>query len=340
MMIVIDGGEGNGGGQVLRTALSLSVITGKPFTINDIRSKRPKPGLQAQHLTCVKALQQICNAEVKGGEIGSTTLEFIPQKINSGKYNFNIGTAGSITLLAQCVLPVLLFGDGESEVNFIGGTHVPFSPSADYFSKVFLPTVAKMGVTATFDVQRLGWFPVGGGKATLTVKPCKELKPLNLTERKAEAKVEVSVLYSQLPETVGKRLIDSAASMLSAFNAEQKLENKEALCPGCCVFVKADYNNCTAGFSALGKLGKPAEQVGKEAAKRFLEFQNSGACVDEHLADQLLLYAVLANGKSEFTVEKVSQHFETNCNTIGKFLEKKIKVEKRKKGNCPFVAIE
>ncbi|MDP3742650.1 MAG: RNA 3'-terminal phosphate cyclase [Candidatus Micrarchaeota archaeon] len=335
-IITIDGSHGSGGGQVLRTALSLSAIINQPFTITDIRSKRPKPGLQAQHLTCVKSLQQICNAEVKGAELGSTTVEFTPRKINCSKYSFDIGTAGSITLLAQCILPVLLFADGESEVNFVGGTHVPFSPVVDYFSQVFLPTIKKMGINAEFEMQRCGWFPVGGGKATLIVKPCKELKPLNLTARETAPNVTVSALYSQLPEAVGQRLADSTKKFFGkeVCCAEMKVEKKDASCPGCAVFLKADYGNCVAGFSALGKKGKPAEDVGKEAAKRFLEFQNTAACVDEHLADQILLYATLAKGKSEFTTEKISEHFETNAYTIGKFLEKKIKVEKSKVVVC------
>lgn len=330
-MIEIDGSTGDAGGQILRTALSLSCILQKPFKILNIRSKRPKPGLQAQHLTCVKALKQICGAEVKGGEIGSKELEFNPHKINGGKYFFNIGTAGSITLLVQCILPVLLFADRESEVDFVGGTHVSFSPVADYFSSVFLPTVSKMGVDAQFTVDRFGWFPVGGGKATLKVKPLKELKALNLTAREMkEPRVEVAALYSQLPEAVGQRLADSAASLLPSLDVEKKMERSEASCPGCAVFVKADYGNCVAGFSSLGKLGKLAEEVGQEAAKRFLQFDTTPACVDEHLADQLLLYAALAKGKSEFTVEKASQHFETNMWTIGKFLQRKIEVEKNK----------
>ena len=336
-MIEIDGSIGEAGGQILRTALSLSAITQQAFKITKIRHSRPKPGLQAQHLTCVKSLQQICNADVKGGEIGSQVLEFTPSEIVGGNYNFNIGTAGSITLLAQCLLPVLLSADKASEVQFTGGTHVSFSPVADYFSSIFLPTVHKMGVEAEFTVQRCGWFPVGGGKATLKVKPLKELTPLNLTSREIAPNITVSALYSQLPGAVGQRLADSAAKYLTnsagACCAEIKVDKKEASCPGCCVFVKADYGNCVAGFSSLGKLGKPAEEVGKEAAKRFSEFDKSNAAVDEHLADQLLLYAALAKGKSEFTVEKVSQHFETNTWTIGKFLDRKIAVEKKKKRN-------
>ncbi len=326
-MIEIDSSTGEGGGQILRTALSLSCILQKPVKFTNIRAKRPKPGLQAQHLTCVKALKEICSAEVKGAELGSSLLEFIPSKIKSGKYFFDIGTAGSITLLAQCVLPVLLFASEKSEVTFVGGTHVSFSPPADYFYKVFLPTIRKIGADAEFTVNRLGWFPVGGGKATLLIKPS-SLKSIELTKREREPRVEVCSFYSNLPEDVGVRQLNSASLLVG--NCRKIIERKEALCPGSCVFIRADYGNCVAGFSSLGARGKRAEAVGKEAGEEFVSFNNGSACVDEHLADQLLLYAALAKEQSTFTVEKISQHFETNVWTISRFLERKIEVEKRK----------
>ena len=339
-MIQIDGSTGESGGQILRTALSLSAITGKPFKITNVRSKRPKPGLQAQHLTCVRALKEICNADVKGATLGSQTLEFIPHKINRGNYNFDIGTAGSITLLAQCVLPVLLFGEGESVVHFAGGTHVSFSPVGNYFSQVFLPAIQKMGVDVHFTIDRLGWFPVGGGKATLKVKPCGEIKPLNLIARQISPNIIVTALYSQLPDAVGKRLANSTVKHFTndICCAEIKVEKKDAGCPGCAVFVKADYTNCVAGFSSLGKLGKPAEAVGKEAAGAFLEFDKTAACVDVHLADQLLLYCALANGTSSFTTEAISQHFDTNAWTISKFLPA-VMVKTRKVGSAVAVSV-
>ncbi|MFH0713520.1 MAG: RNA 3'-terminal phosphate cyclase [Candidatus Micrarchaeota archaeon] len=325
-MIEINGGDG--GGQVLRTALTLSCILQKPIRVVAIRSTRPKPGLQPQHLTCVNALKQICNAEVNGNKIGATELEFKPSAIASGKYNFDIGTAGAITLLAQCVLPVLLFGKKESEVEFTGGTHVSFSPPADYFAQVFLSTISKMDADTEFSVQRVGWFPVGGGKAKLIVKPSK-LNGIEIKRSDMAPKVFVSSLFSKLPTHVGERLASAAASELKQFFPTVKAKEFPASCPGCCVFVNLNYSSCCAGFSSLGAIGKPAEKVGKEAAAKALEFHNSGASADERLADQLLLYAALAKGETTFTTPEITEHFKTNVETIAKFLQRKVKIEKQ-----------
>ncbi len=325
-MIEINGEFGSGGGQVLRTALSLSCILQKPVKITNIRAKRPKPGLQAQHLTCVKALQKICNAEVKNAVISAEEITFKPSNITPGKYFFDIGTAGSITLLAQCILPVLLFAGENSEVTFIGGTHVPFSPPADYFRDVFLPTITKMGVQASFEVEQFGFYPVGGGKVVLKIQPS-ELKPLNLVKRSPLENLELRSFYSQLPEKVGQRQLNSMQNKLSNFNYKTIAGKKNAKCPGTFTFIKANYGNCIAGFSSLGKKGKPAEAVGEESASLFLEFDKSDACADEHLADQLLLYCALAKN-SAFTTIVTSEHFNTNIETISKFLPVKIEIEK------------
>ncbi len=324
-MIEIDSSIGEGGGQVLRTGLSLACLLGKSVEFTNIRAKRPKPGLQAQHLTCVRALRDICSAEVKGAELGSGELQFLPGEVKSGKFFFDIGTAGSITLLAQCILPVLLFGKQKSEVEFIGGTHVPFSPPADYFSDVFLPVVAKMGVKARFETTRIGFYPKGGGKARLSAEPS-ELKPLVLEQREQKPRVDIRSVYACLPSHVGQRQGEAAASLLASFAPVVVVNEEKANCPGSFVFVKAGYGNCVAGFFSLGRIGKQAEQVGREASNSFLEFEKSGACVDVHLADQLLLYAALAKGESSFSVERISSHFETNAWVVSKFVDKKIEV--------------
>ncbi len=328
-MIEIDGSTGESGGQILRTALSLACITGKPFSITNIRSKRPKPGLQPQHLTCVNALAKISNAEVRGDAIGSQTLEFWPGEIESGEYSFDIGTAGSITLLAQCLLPVLAKGDTKSKAVFRGGTHVQYSPVAEYFSEVFLQTLFQMKLDATFKLINAGWFPVGGGEAVLEVAPC-EFSPIQLVNRKeAIPTVSVHSIYSQLPVSVGQRQLDSVL-MPNYTNVVKKLEERKAKCPGTCVFIKADYGNCLAGFSSLGEKGKPAETVAKEAAEQFKTFDCiKNACVDPHLADQLLLYAAISGGKSVFTTSELTKHFETNAWTISCFLPVEVKTQRK-----------
>ncbi len=336
-MIEIDGSTGESGGQILRTGLSLACLTQTPVRFTNIRQKRPKPGLQPQHLTCVKALQQITNAKITGAVIGSQTLEFIPGKIKSGEYFFDIGTAGSITLLVQCILPVLasVNVDAPSKVKFRGGTHVPFSPVAEYFSEIFLPTIALMGINASFKLNSTGWFPVGGGEAVLEITPSKFL-PINLTRRKInQANVSIHSIYSQLPAKVGQRQLDA----VHIAEAAKQLSERKALCPGCCVFIKADYRNCFAGFSSLGKKGKPAETVAKEALDAFNEFSQTTACIDPHLADQLLLYASLCKEETSFTTSELTDHFKTNAWTISKFLSAQIKTEKNREG-CFDVTIK
>ncbi len=333
-MIEINGVEG--GGQILRTGLSLSCIISKPVKFIDIRHSRPKPGLQPQHLTCVNALQEICNAQVKGAFIGSQSLEFTPGKAKGGDYVFNIGTAGSITLLAQCVLPVLLFADEKSNVTFTGGTHVSFSPIADYFYKVFLPTIAKMGVDVKFAVEKPGWFPKGGGKATLVINSLKKLKPLSILERQRDAIVSISSIYSLLPDHVGQRQANAVAQLLPS--AEKKVEKRNGICPGSCVFLKADYGNCVAGFSSLGAIGKSSETVANEASLAFTGFDKTSACVDEHLADQLLLYAALCKEESAFTINMITQHFETNASVLSKFLG--VEISASKSGNKTLVSVK
>ncbi len=331
-MIEIDGSTGESGGQILRTALSLAAITGKSFSIKNIRLKRPKPGLQAQHLTCVKAMSEICSAEVKGAELSSTSLTFKPSEINGGNYNFDIGTAGSITLLAQCVLPALLLADKPSSILFTGGTHVPFSPLADYFSEIFLPTIKNIGANAEFSVNRIGLYPKGGGKATLSIAHS-EFSPLSLTKRGELKKLTLNSTVFSLPLAVAQRQVKEVRKKLSAFELKlvENIKEVQSVGQGTYTFIRADYDSTVAGFSSLGKIGKSSEEVGREAAEAFLEFEKSGACVDLHLADQLLIYAALAAGKSksDFTTSQISQHFETNAWVIRQFLDVEIKWEKK-----------
>ncbi len=338
-MIEIDGSTGESGGQILRTALSLACITGRPFSITNVRSKRPKPGLQPQHLMCVKALAKISNAEVRGDALGSQTLEFWPGEIESGEYSFDIGTAGSITLLAQCLLPVLAKGDSKSKAVFRGGTHVQYSPVVEYFSEVFLQTLFQMKLDAAFKLTKVGWFPVGGGEAVLEVAPS-EFSSIQLAKRKqATPVVSVHSIYSQLPATVGQRQLDSVFTS-NIPNVVKKLEERKAKCPGTCVFIKADYGNCLAGFSSLGEKGKPAETVAKDAAEQFKAFNCiMNACVDPHLADQLLLYAAISRGKSAFTTSELTQHFETNAWAISCFLPIEVKTQRKAEGSGTYFEV-
>ncbi|MEK6954016.1 MAG: RNA 3'-terminal phosphate cyclase [Candidatus Micrarchaeota archaeon] len=336
-MIKINGDYLEGGGQILRTSLSLSAILGKEFEISNIRSKRKKPGLQPQHLTAVRAIAKICGAGVKGAELHSTELNFHPTAIKGGKYIFDVSevkeSAGSVSLIFQTVALPLAFSGTDSHLILRGGTHVNWSPCFEYLDEIFLPTVERMGFECELQINRYGYYPIGGGGIEARIGKIDKLKGLQIgngenAENQLDGnrgkllKIEGVSVVSNLPEDIAKRQKEEALKMLVNFNCDKKIEVKNAASPGkgTMLFLKAVHQNSVAGFFSLGEIGKKAETVGKEAAVRLLEFERSGASVDEHLADQILLFAALAEGKTEFTAAKITNHLKTNAYTIKQFL--------------------
>lgn len=321
--IEIDGDFHESGGQILRTSLSLSAILQKPFVISGIRAKRPKPGLQAQHLTAVNSCAKLCEAEVEGNVLHSSKLYFSPSKILSGNFSFDIGTAGSTFLVLQTLLPVACFAQGETKLSITGGTENTFAPTSFYFQKVFLPSVGRMGVRAGVEVSNYGWYPKGGGKAVARVEPAKKLEKFVLGQRGAVEKLSGFSASSNLPPHVRERMKSRALKQLSENSLQAKVELLElpAIGQGAEFFLLAEYaGGGVAGFTALGELGKPAEKVAGATVHDFIEFHKTDSAVDLHLADQLLLYCALAEGKSKYSVEKVSAHLLTNAYVILKFL--------------------
>lgn len=325
-MLVLDGSYGEGGGQILRSALSLAALTGQSFRLENIRAGRPQPGLRPQHLTAVRALAQVSQAQVDGLAIGALRLTFSPRGIYPGQYIFDVaektGSAGSVCLIAQTLLPVLAFAPQPSTVLLKGGTHVPWSPPAHYVSQVFLPLVATMGLEAEFILQRWGFYPQGGGEVELRIRPVRP--PLQggrwLAAPRAEDFRALSAT-ANLGEGINKRQAETLRRLLP-FLAQ--VEQVQAPSPGRGTFVWLWA--AQAGFSALGAKGKPAEQVASEAAGELQQFLASGAAVDRHLADQLLLYAALAAGETCFTTEAVTQHLLTNIWVIEQFLPVKFQL--------------
>jgi len=337
MTIHIDGSLGEGGGQVLRTSLALSALTGQPVQISNIRARRRNPGLAPQHLAGVKALARVCSAEVKGASVGSSRVDFaLGAPAQAGQYVFDIstlagqGSAGAVTLLLQTLLWPLLFAEGESHLTLSGGTHVAWSPPADYIRDVLLPTLAPLGVDVTCELTAWGFYPVGGGELKLTIQPVTEpLRPLELTERGELVKVTGVGVAAELPAHIAQRISSRAMNVLrqARLSATVTTERVRSAGPGAGIFLTAVYAQSRAGFSALGKQGKPSDAVADEACEALLTHHMDGAPVDPHLADQILVPLALAGGKSVFRTPQITQHLITNADVIRAFIDAKIVID-------------
>lgn len=313
-MIEIDGATGESGGQIIRTAMTLSAITQKPVHIFNIRAGRPNPGLQAQHLTAVKAVRNICRGTLSHAEVGSTELTFEPGEIVGGKYEFNIGTAGSVTLVAQTVLPVLLFASKTSEIKIIGGTHVIKSPGYDYFENIFLKAMNKIGVKATAKLDKTGFYPKGGGEITMQVEPS---KPIAISKWERDEHVEVIIRLAGLPTGIAIR----EKKIFVQNNIEHiHVYEDQALSLGNAITAWRGH----IGSYALGEKGKRAEEVAQECINELDIGKQID--VDKHLADQLLIYAALAEGETVYETSEITEHTRTNAGIIGKFIDKKIDI--------------
>ncbi len=332
-MITIDGSYGEGGGQILRTTLSLSALLGIPVRIEAIRANRKKPGLMPQHLTAVKALQEICQARVEGVAIGSKELRFEPGRVNPGDYSFDVGTAGATSLIFQSLLLPLVLSGGESAVRLKGGTHVPWSPPFHYLSRVFLPVLARMGIRVEMDLRKWGWYPKGGGEIEARIKPVRHLMPLSLEEPWKADWIKVLCASSHLPGHIRERERRQVEERLSQKNLAAHYELIEGPSPGQgnVVFIVAGGSPAEAGFSSLGQRGKRAEQVADESADSLLAFLESGTSVEEHLADQLVPFLALAEGFSEILAQRVSSHLKTNLWVVRQFF--KVGIDLKEEGN-------
>ncbi|MDD5171843.1 MAG: RNA 3'-terminal phosphate cyclase [Candidatus ainarchaeum sp.] len=310
-IILIDGSHLEGGGQIIRTSMTLSAITQKPVRITNIRANRPNPGLQAQHLTACKAVRNVCRGTLTGAEIGSKELTFEPGPIVGGKYEFDIGTAGSVTLVAQTLIPILLGASKESELRVIGGTHVMKSPGYDYFERVFIPAIAMFGASVEARMLKPGYYPKGGGIVELDVKPT---KLHGCTSWIQEDNIQVLIRLSGLPTAIAIR--EKKIFVQNNIGTVMVREN-EALSVGNAITAWKGFR----GAYALGEKGKRAEIVAQECLDALKVEKND---VDMHLADQLLIYAALADGVTRYTTSRISDHLRTNAYIISKFVDRKI----------------
>lgn len=326
-MITIDGSFGEGGGQILRTSLALSLITGQPFRIEKIRAGRKNPGLLRQHLTAVKAAREIGQAEVKGDTIGSTQLTFTPGTVKEGDYAFAVGTAGSATLVLQTVLPALLVGDGETTtLTLEGGTHNPFAPPFDFLVKAFLPLINRMGAGVTATIERHGFYPAGGGRFVVSINPTSRLRPLKLLERGAFTAKAARAIVAHLPFDIAERELSLIGRKLDlpgeALHGEAI---KTSPGPGNAVTIELTSQHVTEVFTGFGERCVSAEAVANAVIKEARAYIAADVIAGEYLADQLLLPFALA-GSGSFTTLPLSQHSTTNIDVIQKFLDVKFVV--------------
>ena len=322
-VITVDGSHGEGGGQIVRMAVALSALTSTPVRIVNMRAKRKNPGLAAQHATAIQAVARMCDARTEGVAIGSRTVEFHPGPLRGGSFSFDVGTAGSITLVLQACLPAA-FAAGNVELAIRGGTDVPWSPPLDYFGHVFLGLLRRMGAQAKVEVAMRGYYPRGGGLVRVTVGDPPAWRPMQAPGRGDIERIGGRAHVSNLPEHVLTRMKSAALQRLSRFMDVrihgEVLGPDRAVGPGGAIVLWAETPVTILGADAIAERGKRAEKVGDEAAAGLLTEIESGAALDVHAADQVLPYAAMAPGPSEFPVREVSEHTRTMMWLLGSFL--------------------
>lgn len=325
-LIEIDGSEGEGGGQVLRTSLALSMVTGTPVRIHDLRARRNPPGLRRQHLMAVTAAARVCGARVEGAEVGAREVAFFPGAIQSGDFHFDIGTAGSTTLVFQTVLPALLRASGPSRLLLEGGTHNPMAPPFEFLEKAYLPLVRRMGPDVQARLERPGFYPAGGGRFTAEVRPVRRLAGFELLERGAVRRRQGTAILSRLPRHIGEREIREAARETGWEPSRFEIREVDARGQGNAVLLEIESDEVTEVSSAVGERGVPAEDVAGRAAREMRRYLDTGVPVGEHLADQLLLLLALA-GSGAFVTLPLTGHSTTQIDLIPRFLDVRIEVE-------------
>jgi RNA 3'-terminal phosphate cyclase (ATP) len=327
-LLVLDGSFGEGGGQLLRSALTLALVTGRPFRLERIRARRRNPGLARQHLAAVRAAAAVGGAELAGDELGSATLVFRPHGLRGGAFRFDIGSAGSTTLVAQTVLPALLAAPERSELVLEGGTHNPLAPPFEHLAEVYLPLVARMGARVDAQLDRPGFFPAGGGRLRLAIEPAR-LAPLLLEERGPRERVSAEAQVAGLPASIAERELAAVAAVLGETLGERRVRQwPPEFGPGNVLLVRVTHAAVAELFTGFGERGVPAETVGRRAARAAARYLASTAATSECLADQLLLPLALAGG-GRFSTVATSSHFVTNAWLVRQFLSVEIHARER-----------
>ena len=321
-MIEIDGAKGEGGGQILRSALTLALMTDRHFRIHNIRARRSKPGLRPQHLASVNAAASVGQAQVEGARLGSREIEFQPSSIHPGSYRFEIPTAGSTSLVFQTVFLPLSTADSPSEIEITGGTHVPWSPCFHYLEANWIPAMGLQGFRADLALEIAGFYPQGGGRIKVLIQPLKKrIAPLRRLQRGDLQRIRGLSLVSNLPESIAQRQYNRAVKRLADLDCpvEIEIQTLPSLGKGSLLLLQAEFEAGQACYFGLGARSKPAERVADEAVDALHTFLGGEGVVDEYLADQLLLPLAFADGDSEFRTSKITRHLLTNAEVIRAF---------------------
>jgi RNA 3'-terminal phosphate cyclase (ATP) len=319
-MLILDGAEGEGGGQVLRTALGLSAHTGTPFRLDNVRARRRKPGVLRQHLCAIEAAADICGAEVEGASLGSSCVTFKPGRVKTGDYKFKIGSAGSATLVLQAILPALLTANAVTTVSIEGGTHNPLAPTFDFLQRSFAPLVARTGAELVLSLERWGFYPAGGGCLRAEVRPASRLTGFELRERGPVTARRVTVVVANIPAGVGPREASVVRERLGLAAGEVEVRQVRSNGPGNVVLVELTTATHTEVFSAFGERGVRAEAVAEKVSAEAQVWLDSGVPVSEHLSDQLVIPMALA-GSGAYRIGAPSDHLTTNIAVVRRFLD-------------------
>ena len=326
-MLIIDGSLGEGGGQILRSSLALSLITRTPFRIERIRANRKPPGLKRQHQTAIKAAAAVGGARVRGNEPGSSEVRFEPGEVVAGDYRFNVGTAGSTTLVLQTILPPLMLAEAPSRIRCEGGTHNPHAPPVEFLQKTFLPLLGRIGVRVALELESCGFYPAGGGAIDARIEPAGTLAKLDLPESDPVRSMRAEVLLVRLPDHIAEREIETLRARFGwpaeSFAIVQPAARVGA---GNVVSIEIVREHVVEWFSAVGERGVPAEKIAQQVADEVTEHLAHDSPVGPHLADQLLLPMALA-GRGSFVTGPLTLHAETNIDVIRQFLDVRIRVE-------------
>lgn len=326
-MLEIDGSYGEGGGQIIRTAVALSALTKKAVKMTNIRAKRTPPGLKAQHLTGVKAVAEICNAKLKGAEVGSTEITFEPGEIKGGSFEWDIGTAGSIPLVLQALMPAMLFSKKEFTISIIGGTNVKTSPPIEYFQHIFCEYISKMGGKLSLEIKQHGFYPKGDGRIKLRIQPT-ELHPIEVLERGKLLKTDIWSIAStdlQKAQVAERQVKGFKHEFREAIYGEIHEDYANTSSTGSSIHAHAHFENCKLGAEALGELRKRAEEVGKDCAQKLKKEVEFDSTVDTHMLDQIIPYMAMLGGKFKFG--ELTSHAKTNIWVTEQFLPVKFVIK-------------